>query len=244
MKKISIILFLGILGFVFYKFGRSIYIPAINKLKGKETVESIADEIQNDVWDRLETNLNLAGHKMDYPDKIILVAFKEEQKLQVYSNDYNGIKLIKEYPFTAFSGKLGPKLKEGDKQIPEGIYKVEYLNPNSSYYLSIKVNYPNEFDKSKTKLVNQLDLGGDIFIHGKAVTIGCIPVGDKAIEEIFVLTSKAIKNEVKVIISPRDFRVNSTYPEIDEIDWENELYDLINKELKTLPNNAYDVHGG
>lgn len=235
MKKIIIILFLMIFGFILAKYGRSIYMPVVNKFKGKETVKSIESKIQNNVWNRLEQNLNLAGYKMDYPHKIIIVAIKEEQKLQVYSNDYNGIKFIKEYPFTAFSGKLGPKLKEGDRQIPEGIYYVEYLNPNSSYYLSIKINYPNEFDKSKTKFSNYKKMGGDIFIHGKSATIGCIPIGDKAIEEVFLLTEKAMNNKIKVIISPRDFRKNSTYPKIEGIEWENELYDSIDKELKKLP---------
>lgn len=224
-----------IFGFILAKYGRSIYMPVVNKFKGKETVKSIESKIQNNVWNRLEQNLNLAGYKMDYPHKIIIVAIKEEQKLQVYSNDYNGIKFIKEYPFTAFSGKLGPKLKEGDRQIPEGIYYVEYLNPNSSYYLSIKINYPNEFDKSKTKFSNYKKMGGDIFIHGKSATIGCIPIGDKAIEEVFLLTEKAMNNKIKVIISPRDFRKNSTYPKIEGIEWENELYDSIDKELKKLP---------
>ncbi|MBL3659006.1 L,D-transpeptidase family protein [Fulvivirga sediminis] len=219
---------------IFLKYGRSVYMPFVNKMKGSQTVESRIDDIQVDVWNRLENNLNLAGYKMDYPKEIILVAFKEERVLQVYSKDYNGVKLIKEYPFTAFSGELGPKLKEGDKQIPEGIYEVEYLNPNSSFYLSIKVSYPNEFDKSKTKLSNIADMGGDIFIHGKSATIGCIPIGDEAIEEVFVLTQKAINNGVKVIISPRDFRTNSEYPKIIGIDWENELYDRIRNEIKTL----------
>ena len=118
-----------------------------------------------------------------------------------------------------------------------GIYEVEYLNPNSSFYLSIKVNYPNEFDKSKTKLSNISDMGGDIFIQGKSVTIGCIPIGDDAIEEVFLLTHKAINNGVKVIISPRDFRVNPEYPKIASIDWENELYDKIKNEIRVLPNN-------
>ena len=213
--------------------------PIVNKIKGSETVESRISAIQGDVWNRLENNLNLAGYKMDYPKEIILAAFKEERILQVYSKDFNGIKLIKEYPFTAFSGELGPKLKEGDKQIPEGIYEVEYLNPNSSFYLSIKVSYPNEFDKSKTELSDIADMGGDIFIHGKSATIGCIPLGDLAIEEVFVLTQKAINNGVKVIISPRDFRTKSEYPEIDGIDWENELYDIIKSEIKTLPNTVY-----
>jgi len=210
--------------------------PIVNKVKGKETVNSRIENIQENVWNRIEKNLNLAGYKMDYPREIILVAFKEERTLQVYAKDYDGIKLIKEYPFTAYSGKLGPKLREGDRQIPEGIYKVEYLNPNSSYYLSIKVDYPNAFDKSKTELTNQADMGGDIFIHGKSATIGCIPIGDEAIEEVFLLTQKAINNNVKVIISPRDFRVNSSYPKIEGMDWENELYEIINNELKTLPN--------
>lgn len=208
--------------------------PVVNKLNGKETVESRIADIQENVWSRLEKDLGIAGYKMDYPKEIILAAFKEERILQVYSKDYSGIKLIKEYPFTAFSGKIGPKLKEGDRQIPEGIYNVEYLNPNSSFYLSIKVSYPNEFDKSKTKLTNISEMGGDIFIHGKSATIGCIPIGDEAIEEVFLLTKKAINNKVKVIISPRDFRENPAYPKIDGIDWENELYEIINNELKTL----------
>ncbi len=234
-RKLILILGLIIIIMVFLKLGRSIYMPMVNKIRGKETVESRISNIQENVWNRLEKDLEQAGYKMDYPKEIILAAFKEERILQVFSKDYNGIKLIKEYPFTAFSGELGPKLKEGDKQIPEGIYKVEYLNPNSSYYLSIKVSYPNEFDKSKTEFTNVSEMGGDIFIHGKSATIGCIPVGDEAIEEVFLLTQKAMNNTIKVIISPRDFRVNSNYPKIEKIDWENELYDIINNELKTLP---------
>ena len=233
-KKLNLILIT--IGFL--KFGRSIYVPAINKIKGKETVESILDKIQNDALDRLRLNFDKAAFK-DFPQEIIIVAFKEEKKLQVYANHNAAIKFIKEYPFTAYSGELGPKLKEGDRQIPEGIYKVEYLNPNSSYYLSIKVNYPNEFDKSKSQLANVKDMGGDIFIHGKSATIGCIPIGDEAIEEVFLMTQKAINNGVKVIISPRDFRENTDYPKIKSIDWENELYDKIKIELNTLPNNSY-----
>lgn len=232
-KTLLILLLIG-LGFALLKFGRNMYMPFIVKLKGKETVDSIISKIENDVWERLKNDLNVAGYKMDYPKEIILVALKEEQILEVYSNDYTGIKRIKRYPFTANSGQLGPKLKEGDRQIPEGIYQVEYLNPNSSYYLSIKVNYPNDFDKSKTEFMNVADMGGDIFIHGKSATIGCIPIGDKAIEEVFLMARKAMNNPIKVIISPRDFRTNPTYPEIKGIEWENELYDKIHQALITL----------
>jgi hypothetical protein len=224
---------------IFLKYGRSAYMPMMNKLKGNETVESRITAIQGEVWNRLENHLNLAGYKMDYPKEIILVAFKEEQLLQVYAKDSSGVKLIKEYPFTGFSGELGPKLKEGDKQIPEGIYEVEYLNPNSSFYLSIKVSYPNEFDKSKTELSDIAEMGGDIFIHGKSATVGCIPIGDAAIEEVFVLTQKAIDNKVKVIISPRDFRTNPEYPKIAGVEWANELYERIENEIITLPGKGY-----
>lgn len=238
-RKILLAIGLIVAVSIYLKYDSSVYMPVINKMKGNETVESRISAIQYEVWNRLEKDLGLAGYKMDYPHEIILAAFKEERVMQVYAKDYNGIKLIKEYPFTAFSGELGPKLKEGDKQIPEGIYKVEYLNPNSSFYLSIKVNYPNEFDKSKTELSNLDELGGDIFIHGKSATIGCIPIGDEAIEEVFVLVHKAINNGIKVIISPRDFRTNTEYPQINGIDWENELYDIIKNEIKTLPNDTY-----
>jgi len=208
--------------------------PVVNNVKGKETVASITSKIDHDVWSRLKKDLGKAGYKNGYPKEIILAAFKEEQLLQVYAKNSTGVTLIKNYPFTANSGNLGPKLKEGDRQIPEGIYEVEYLNPNSSYYLSIKVNYPNEFDQSKTTFNKIADMGGDIFIHGKAATIGCIPIGDIAIEEVFLLTSKATKSKVKVIISPRDFRTNANYPEIPDIDWEEELYKIIDNELKEL----------
>jgi murein L,D-transpeptidase YafK len=209
--------------------------PIVHLIKGKETVQSVLKEIENDVFARLKPFLTQAGFE-DFPQEIILAAFKEEQTLQVFAKDQNGFRFVKEYPFMGYSGALGPKLKEGDKQIPEGIYTIEYLNPNSSYYLSMKVNYPNAFDKSKSQFANMGDMGGDIFIHGKSFTVGCIPIGDEAIEEIFVMTKKAFANGVKVIISPRDFRSNKQYPTIEAIDWEEELYSAINNELRVLPN--------
>lgn len=219
--------------FLFIWLGRSIYMPVWYKIKGKESLQTVVDNLESRVEKRLESSLRLAGFT-DFPDKIILVGLKEERKLELYGVLNGKTKLIKKYPFTAMSGKLGPKLKEGDKQIPEGIYKIEYLNPNSFYHLSLKVSYPNAFDKKKTELSNISQMGGDIFIHGKAVTIGCIPIGDEAIEEVFVLAQNAYKNEVKVIISPKDFRVSEDYPKIASIDWENELYDMIKEELISM----------
>ena len=92
------------------------------------------------------------------------------------------LELFKRYSFTGFSGGSGPKLREGDGQIPEGIYAIEYLNPNSQFHLSMKLNYPNTFDKAKGKADGRDRLGFDIFIHGGSATIGCIPIWDAGIE--------------------------------------------------------------
>ena len=215
----------------FYIYTRNLYEPIMKRATGKRTVASVIQDIEPDAFERLKAVLNAAGYKDSYPDKIMMYAFKEERILQVYAINGSSSKLLKEYPFTAYSGALGPKLKEGDQQIPEGIYLVEYLNPNSAYHLSIKVNYPNEYDKSKTDFSTIKDMGGDIFIHGKASTVGCIPIGDQAIEEVFLLTEKAMGNPIKIVISPRDFRANPNYPSIDNISWTEELYDMITAEL-------------
>lgn len=233
MNKQIIILVIILLGLVFYKFGRSLYAPLILKIKGKETVDSRMVKLESKVLNRIKSNLESAGF-IDFPKEIKIVAFKEERILQVYGSDTGVFKFIKEYPFTAFSGKLGPKLKEGDKQIPEGIYAVEYLNPNSAYYLSIKIDYPNDLDIKKSTLEDLSLIGSNIFIHGKSATVGCIPIGDKAIEEIFVIAQKAIDSKTEVIISPRDFRTTPSYPVITAIDWSAELYDSISEKLKGL----------
>lgn len=230
MKKqvlIFSILGIGIIALLFLEFGKTFIKTAFSQIINQNETFQTAEK----------TALERLGIR-DLPNKILLLGLKEEQLLQVYSLSENGhYQLFKEYPFTAFSGKLGPKLKEGDKQIPEGVYKIEYLNPNSSYHLSMKVSYPNEFDKEKSTLGTISEMGGDIFIHGKAVTVGCIPIGDEAIEELFLLASHAIDNDIKVIISPRDFRTNPTEPSIDEIDWETELYAMIKLEMDQLPLN-------
>ncbi len=222
---------------IFISFGKSIYMPLIHKIKGKQTVASRIDNLELQVSDRLRNSLESTG-LTELPTELIIVVLKEEQVLQVYALVFGETKFLKQYPFTATSGTLGPKLREGDRQIPEGIYNIEYLNPNSLFYLSLKVSYPNEFDKSKTKFDHVSDMGGDIFIHGKSATIGCVPIGDEAIEEVFVLAQKAIGNEIKVIISPRDFRTNNEYPNVESINWENELYNMISEELEdiSIPN--------
>lgn len=143
--------------------------------------------------------------------KLRILVFKDERSVEVHAPGWKAPRI---YPMTAFSGTLGPKLREGDGQIPEGVYGISYLNPNSSYYLSLKVTYPNASDMARAKADGRTNLGGDIMIHGKAVTIGCVPVGDDAIEDIFYLANAVGINNVSVIIAPYDMR-NGRKPELE-----------------------------
>jgi hypothetical protein len=214
----------------FWYFGRAFWYPFVHKFTPVETIESIKSRYEHEVWRRLAPVLAKNGIS-EWPKRLTLIGLKEERILEVWTEkDGEWIK-IHQYPFTAYSGALGPKLREGDRQIPEGIYEIEYLNPNSMYHLSLKVSYPNDFDLQKAKSDGRSNLGGDIFIHGKSVTIGCIPIGDEAIEEVFLLAANARQADIQVIISPRDFRSGKLLPEIQEIAWTKELYEMIAKKL-------------
>lgn len=132
---------------------------------------------------------------------IAIIVYKKQRRLEVWLKGQQPQKL-KTYTMTAFSGKLGPKKKQGDKQIPEGIYRANRLNPNSQYYLSIGLNYPNRRDKKWGKKHHVKNLGSDIFIHGRSVTIGCVPIGDHSIEELFYIVGLVGLKNTEVLIAP------------------------------------------
>ena len=121
---------------------------------------------------------------------LFLRAFKKEQKLEVWAKNKadETFTLVKTYEFCATTGVLGPKRRSGDRQIPEGFYEVDLFNPQSQYYLSFRINYPN---KSDLVFADKLNPGDNIFIHGHCVTIGCIPIGDENIKELYLLAAKA-----------------------------------------------------
>ena len=162
--------------------------------------------------------------------KLRILVFKNERRLEVHAPGWETPRV---YPMTGFSGTLGPKLKEGDRQIPEGVYGIEYLNPNSGYYLSMKVSYPNDADRRRAKADGRTNLGGDIMIHGKNVTIGCVPIGDDAIEDVFYLVNAVGIKNVSVIIAPYDMR-SGRKPELEKspLQWYNALCDEIELALK------------
>jgi hypothetical protein len=86
------------------------------------------------------------------------------------------------------------------------VYRISFLNPNSAYHVSLRVNYPNAFDRKMAAKDGRKDLGGDIMIHGKNLSAGCLAMGDDAAEELFVLAAQTGLPKVKLIIAPTDFR--------------------------------------
>ena len=140
------------------------------------------------------------------PQRIYLLAFKQEKRLEVWGANADGpYRRLAIYPVLAASGTLGPKQREGDRQVPEGLYRLPALNPNSAYHLSIRVDYPNA-DDVRHSSVPENRMGGDIYVHGSNVSIGCIALGDPAIEEVFCLAAQARSGERRILIAPVDFR--------------------------------------
>src|ERR1051326_507525 len=125
--------------------------------------------------------------------QIFIRAFKMEKQLEVWAKAPKQEKytLVKTYAICSSSGNVGPKRKQGDGQVPEGFYEIERFNPSSNFYLSLGVSYPNASDKI---LGSKGNLGGDIFIHGSCVTIGCMPITDDKIKEVYLMAVEAKSN--------------------------------------------------
>ena len=116
-------------------------------------------------------------------------AFKSEKILELYVQDsMKQYILFHSYPICAASGALGAKRREGDKQVPEGVYHINRFNPKSDYHLSLGLDYPNPSD---LRFCDATKPGGDIFIHGGCASIGCLAMTDDAIKELYLLAQAA-----------------------------------------------------
>lgn len=140
-------------------------------------------------WTKLQKDLKTAGFDPADFDLYFRV-FKQEQILQVWmkSKPAKAYRLFRTYEVCAPSGTPGPKRQEGDGQVPEGFYKIDLFNPTSNYHLSLRVSYPNASDQI---LKTGKRAGGAIMVHGNCVTIGCLPMTDTKIEELYVLCVEA-----------------------------------------------------
>ncbi len=169
------------------------------------------------------------------PSSLTLVGLKSERMLEVWAEKNGRPVLIRQYPVLAASGRPGPKLREGDGQVPEGMYRITFLNPESKYHLSLRLNYPNSQDLERAVEEGRTEPGSDINIHGKAESTGCLAIGDEAIEELFFLTARTGIENVRVIIAPNDLRRTAAVTDVTTVPhWTLRLYDQIRSELLPL----------
>ncbi|MEW6126413.1 MAG: L,D-transpeptidase family protein [Acidobacteriota bacterium] len=130
-----------------------------------------------------------AAKQLTYPARaIFLRAFKRESVIELWVQETGQFHLLKTYNVCAASGGIGPKREQGDNQVPEGFYTIDRFNPVSSFYLSLGLNYPNASDRI---LGARGNLGGDIFIHGNCVSIGCMAITDEQIKELYLIAVEA-----------------------------------------------------
>jgi len=172
-----------------YTLGRSIWQPAVVKSMGGRTTNEVIESIK-----AKKTYLTA----LPAGKELMIVVFKSSKLMEVFYDHA----LVMNVPILAASGAAGPKIKEGDCQVPEGIYKIDVLNPNSSYYLSMRISYPNETDRKRSKARGVTEFGGDIYIHGKAASVGCLAIGDDKIEDLYFLANRAGLKKTKVVIAP------------------------------------------
>jgi len=151
------------------------------QLPGKERVARARAARDKIIRDRFQQ----AG--LGYPPReIFLRWFKKEAALELWARaEREPFRLVNSYAILATSGGPGPKRREGDGHAPEGFYEIDRFNPESLFHLSMGLNYPNASDLALSDHDNP---GSDIFIHGNNVSIGCAPIGDDAIEELYLIT--------------------------------------------------------
>jgi murein L,D-transpeptidase YafK len=191
------------------------------------------------------------------PHAILLRAFKKEAALELWATaaEKQPYVLVHEYRICTSSGVLGPKRRFGDEQVPEGFYELDWFNPQSNFFLSLHISYPNASDRI---LGSHQNLGGDIFLHGNCASIGCIPITDDGIKEVYwlaVLVHSQGQRHLPIQIFPARLTsdgfnslsaTHSNQPDLLAF-WRNlkEGYDLFEKShqlpgIKTAPYGAYE----
>ena len=230
MKKL---IFITLMLFGFSSFSQS-YLSYPRVREANDAKKDFVDEILAEKGLK-PTNIN-----------ILLIGYKQEKNLQVWvkHKDSTTYEHLISYEFCVLSGVLGPKRQSGDCQVPEGFYFIQYFNPYSNFYLSLGLNYPNKSDKILGYKPNP---GNNIYIHGNCVSIGCIPITDDKIKELYLLAAMAREvgqSKIPVYIFPVEMtgaktqRLFSDDKYLKNIKfWENlkQGYDIFvnnNKELK------------
>jgi len=214
-----------------YAVGDRLWVPVYLKMKGKRTVADVMYEYGPSARDRLRAPFESRGAPFP-PQRIALVAIKDARRLELYAGNDGAWTFVRDYKILGASGGAGPKLREGDRQVPEGIYGIEGLNPNSAHHVSLKVDYPNAFDRAMAARDRRSNLGGDIFIHGSSTSIGCLAMEDDIAEELFVLAADVGIEQIRVMIVPCDMRKQQPTHPPGAPGWLPELYAQLKQELR------------
>ncbi len=237
LPRLSVVVILTGLGVWCY---RQLVRPSLPP-SGPRTVAQIMKSLGPAVDSKLAPVFQRAG--VSYPPKqITLIAFKAEKRLEIFASNESAaakpphsFRFIFSRPILAASGGAGPKLREGDRQVPEGFYRIELLNPNSRFHLSLRVNYPNDDDIRHAMEEDRsiASLGGDIMIHGGAASVGCLAMGDPAVEELFILAARTGLDNISLLIVPWDFRAGKT-PELppDPPPWTTDRHEALRQALE------------
>ena len=232
-------LFLSVRHFVFSRFflGSCFLFFTVFEVKSKEE-EDRAARVAKKVSPRLKEELGARGLVFGKP--VFIRVFKEERELELWIKKEDSFILFRNYAIAAMSGKLGPKLIEGDGQAPEGFYYVpkSKMNPRSLYHLSFNIGFPNSYDRVHDRT------GSFIMVHGDEQSIGCFAMTDEKIEEIYTLCDAALAGGqpyFRVHCFP--FRMSETRMKREEehqwgVFWKNlkEGYDWFEK--KKIPPNV------
>ena len=186
-----------------------------------------AESAKEDNWHTLSSAMRAIGLTVK-PLYVYIRCFKQEELVQAWVSNHptQNYKLIRNYSFCTNSGTLGPKRKEGDHQIPEGLYYVDRFNPKSNFHLSMGINYPNDNDLIHG---DQSQPGSDIFIHGECSSVGCIALGNKFIRELYTLAKEAHDQgqPVRVDIFPYKFGIQDSTIGNSEYDEHRELWNQL-----------------
>ncbi|OQP44725.1 hypothetical protein A4H97_10200 [Niastella yeongjuensis] len=210
--RYAYILLLGAISLVKTASAQTATVASINFIDYQRSFPRINDAIKK----KEDTLMKQFEEKrLAWPARYIYIrSFKYDSQIEVWvKQELNDqFALFKTYRVCAMAGSLGPKRMQGDYQVPEGFYYINEFNPKSNYYLSLGLNYPNASDRI---LSDSLMPGGDIYIHGKCVTTGCIPVNNEQIEELYILAAHA-KSEGQDFIPVHIFPIRFDNPRSSE----------------------------
>lgn len=161
--------------------------------EGEARAQAVAQRIES------QLKVKLAAKGLKIGSEVFLRIFKEERELELWVMKGTRFELFRKYPVVAMSGKLGPKLAEGDRQAPEGFYYVtrSAMKPDSLYHLAFNIGFPNKYDQANGRT------GSFIMVHGSNQSLGCFAMSDEKIEEIYTLCDAALRG------GQRFFRVHS-----------------------------------